>query len=240
MPVCGAIDSWRQMAVASRRSAFTFWLAWVAAAAVGAALAATASFPTPAYESPGGLGVWISAPLLAAPAALLQFVVLRALLHASPGTAGLWFVVTLLAAALIAPATMVWYLGVIRILGGSSTFTGDGVSWSVDPRWADFAVAAPEYIAPVLLGIAQGVVLVRVFGRLGAVAIWLAANVVAFIVAGRLTGLALAQTYFEVRWPSGYVVTMTLFGALFGAVTGAALVALMRWRLAPAPIPVAA
>jgi hypothetical protein len=227
------------MAVASPRSALTFWIAWVAAAAVGAALAATASFPTSRYTPIDDPAQWISSLLLAAPVALLQFVVLRALLQFSSGTAGLWLGLTLIAAAAQVPALIAWYLGGIPLLGGSSTFSPDGVAWSVDPRWVDLAFAAPQYIAPVLVGIAQGLALLSAFRRPSTIPIWLVTNVLAFVVAGQLTVLVLAGTYFEVRWPSGYVVTMTLYGAFYAVITGAVLVAISARTVVRARVPAA-
>ena len=182
-------------------------------------------------------GRWISAPLLAAPVALLQFVVLRALLRVSPGTAALWVVLTLIAAVAQGPALIAWYLGVIPILGGSSTLTAEGVSWSIDPRWADLVLAAPQYIAPVLFGIAQGIALVRVFGHPGVVAIWLFTNVLAFIGAIQLVSLTLAGAWFQVS--DDYVVAMTVYGTFYGAITGAVLAAMNAWAAARAPAPAA-
>ena len=224
------------MAVASPRSAFRFWIAWVAAAAVGTALAAAATSPAAAYGSVVDVGRWISAPLLALPVALLQFVVLRALLRVSPGTAGLWVVLTLIAAVAQGPALIAWYLGVIPIFGGSSTLTAEGVVWSVDPRWADFALDSSQYIAPALLGIAQGIALVRVFGHPGVVAIWLFTNLLAFIGAIQLATLALGGAWFQV---DDYVVRVTVYGTIYGAITGAVLVAMSARAAARAPVPAA-
>src|SRR5207247_10035318 len=85
------------MAVAMRRPRSTLWMAWVAAGALGTAVAASAT--QPGFEVFPNLGdrYWLPPALLAAPLALLQFLVLRGALGVSLAAAGMWVGLTLVA-----------------------------------------------------------------------------------------------------------------------------------------------
>src|SRR2546428_13324425 len=78
------------MAVAMQRPRSTLWMAWVAAGALGTAVAASAT--QPGFEVFPNLGDWDWLPpaLLAAPLALLQVLVLRWAMGGSLAAAGMW------------------------------------------------------------------------------------------------------------------------------------------------------
>ena len=215
------------MAVSMRRSGFRLWVAWAAAAALGFVIAQLLSPQlVMSYGEIGVVALW-------APMALLQFFVLRAVAHLSPGAAGLWVVATISAVVMNGPANLVWYQGLLPRL---SPWLLDATPWSMD-----LFFEAAFYFFALLLGVAQGLVLVRILGRKSVFVIWVGVNVAAWAL-GRFAS-SMAITGFQVdlatlgpgpTWPD------VLLALVFGAITGAALVALMRWRLAPAPIPVAA
>jgi len=217
------------MAVAVRRSRFTLWIAWVGAGALGAAIAASATQPGHTFFGDTGASYWVPI-VLAAPLALLQFLVLRGLIGVSVVPAGVWFGLTLVASAASGFAISGWYFVVPQIL--PHTFI------SIDTGM-DIMFTVGNYISPVLVGLAQGVVLVWVFGRPRIAAWWVVMNLVAFFVSLHLMLFALTASAFvpESR-AGGFVLASVALAALYAAVTGLALVAILRMRApvrAPAP-----
>src|SRR5438876_6314659 len=104
------------MAVAMRRPRSTLWMAWVAAGALGTAVAASAT--QPGFEVFPNLGdrYWLPPALLAAPLALLQFLVLRGAMGVSLAAAGMCVGLTLVASVASLFATSGWYFYVPQVL----------------------------------------------------------------------------------------------------------------------------
>src|SRR5438093_11322292 len=96
------------MAVAMRRPRSTLWMAWVAAGALGTAVAASAT--QPGFEVFPNLGDWYWLPpgLLPAPLAFLQFLVLRRAMGVSLAAAGRWVGVNVLASVASLFASTGW------------------------------------------------------------------------------------------------------------------------------------
>src|SRR5438094_89023 len=144
------------MVGAVRRSGFTLWLAWVGAGALGAAVVASAT--QPGYEVLGETGASYWVPIvLAAPLALLQFLVLRGLIGVSAVAGAMWVGMTLVASAASILAISGWYLVVPQLIAPRAFI-------SIETEM-DLMFTGGDYINPLLFGLAQGVVLAWVFGR---------------------------------------------------------------------------
>ncbi len=158
------------MAVARRRPGFTLWLAWVGAGALGAALAAAASQPGNEVFGDPGASYWVPI-VLAAPLALLQFLVLRGLIGVSVVAAGVWAGLTLVAYAASGFAISGWYFVIPQLVTRAFIPVETAM---------DLMFTGGDYIKPLLLGLAQGLVLAWVFGRPLMAAWWVGINLVAF------------------------------------------------------------
>ena len=215
------------MAVAMRRPRSTLWMAWVAAGALGTAVAASAT--QPGFEVFPNLGDWYWLPpaLLAAPLALLQFLVLRGAMGVSLAAAGMWVGLTLVASVASLFATSGWYFYVPQVLPRAFIPMETGI---------DIMFTVADYINPLLLGLAQGIVLAWVFGRRRIAAWWVVANLVAYAVALHLTVFVLTASGFDLRTaPGGYVLARVALAALYAAITGLVLVAILRMRAPVTP-----
>lgn len=214
------------MAVAARRSGFTLWTAWVVATAVGQALPAAAAL-TAQTEFPGDLGAWIWSAVAALPLALLEFAVLRWVLNVARDRAAAWVGVTILAALANSVATVAWYYNVDRLGSLATQFGGDLI----------FLVG--DYLYPVLLGLAQGIVLAMILRRRDATFAWIGANVLALLVTVHVTPTLMGWTGINFQTaPGGYALPELTDWAIYGAVTGGVLVAMTAARAtatAPAP-----
>jgi len=201
-------------------------MAWVAAGALGTAVAASAT--QPGFEVFPNLGdrYWLPPALLAAPLALLQFLVLRGAMGVSLAAAGMWVGLTLVASVASLFATSGWYFYVPQVLPRVFIPMETGI---------DIMFTVADYINPLLLGLAQGIVLAWVFGRRRIAAWWVVANLVAYAVALHLTVFVLTASGFDLR-TGGYVVSRVALAASYAAVTGLALVAILRMR-APVAAP---
>jgi hypothetical protein len=215
------------MAVSVRRFGFTLWVAWLGAVVLGMVIAELLGpqIVMP-YGQFGVVALW-------APLALLQFFVLRAIAHVAPGAAGLWVVATIVAMLLSGPANLVWFEGVLPRLSPSGLMD---MSWTMDAFFD-----AAFYFFPLLLGVAQGVVLARILARKAALLIWVGANLAAWALARSAMFIAIAAFRVDLgNLPPGPTWPDVLLAVVFGAATGAALVVLIRGRLDPAPAPAGA
>jgi len=219
------------MAVAMRRPGFTLWMAWVAAGALGTTVAASATQPQ--ILPPGSElfplidgWYWLTPALLAAPLALLQLLVLRGAMGVSVAAGGMWVGLTLIASVASLFATNGWYLFVPQVLSRAFIPMETGM---------DIMFTVADYINPLLLGLAQGLVLAWVFGSPRIAALWVVANLVAYAVALHLTLFVLTASGFDLR-TGGYVVARVALAASYAAGTGLALVAIRRMR-APVAAP---
>jgi hypothetical protein len=208
------------MAVAQRRPGFTVWMAWVGAGALGAGLAALAS--QPGSEDLAG-APYLGPVVLAAPIALLQFLVLRGLCGFSVVAAGVWVVVTVVAPIADLFAVSGWYVVVPQFLPRLPLSFGTAT---------DILFYGGDYIKPLLLGLAQGVVLAWFFRHWLIAAWWVAINLVAYAGAIQGTAFAFVASGFALdeNQAAGYLVVMVALAALSGAVTGLALIAILRMR----------
>jgi hypothetical protein len=213
------------MAVGVRRSGFTLWVAWVAAAALSAAIVVSA---TPdAYMPIRDISAWLSALLIAAPLALLQFLILRGLLHVSSAAAGLWFGLTLAAAVAATAVEMLWWRQIVPML-------------TVNLGEPAFDIAGAEiYVEPLLLGLAQGVVLAMILQRKSAAVVWVAVSLAGFVLANVLFSTVMSPLPIDYRISGGRVLTMVVYRSVYAAITGAALFFLMVRRPTKAPGPAA-
>ena len=217
------------MAVARRRPGFTLWLAWVGAGALGAALAAAASQPGNEVFGDPGASYWVPI-VLAAPLALLQFLVLRGLIGVSVVAAGVWAGLTLVAYAASGFAISGWYFVIPQLVTRAFIPVETAM---------DLMFTGGDYIKPLLLGLAQGVVLAWVFGRPLMAAWWVGINLVAFAFSLHLTIFVFTALRVDLATGAGgFVLPFVVLAAFYAAVTGLALVAILRMRTpvrAPAP-----
>lgn len=219
------------MAVDAPRSGLTLWIGWVAAAALGGALTASATVPVDGSEwLLRESGAWYPlVPLvLALPVALLQSIVLRATLRFPPVVAGAWIVVSLAAAGANELAVNAWYMQAVPRLVPMA---------SLDQQVSIFS--AGDHIYPILLGIAQGVVFAAVVGRKSPVLVWAVVNIAADFMS--LYAMRIAQSG-PAPAPSlmSWMLPRAAEAALYAAITGAALVAMWRGAVAStAPAPAA-
>jgi len=209
------------MAVAKRRPGFALWIAWVGAGALGASVAASATQPGQEVFGDTGASYWVPI-LLATPLALLQFLVLRGLIGVSVVAAGMWIGLTLVASAASIFAISGWYFVVPQLVPRTFISIETGM---------DIMFTGGEYINPLLLGLAQGVALAWVFGRAGIAAWWVVINLVAYAVSLQLTIFALTALAIEPGTTAGnYVLPRVSLAALYAAVTGLALVAIVSMQ----------
>ena len=204
-----------------RRPGFTLWLAWVGAGALGAALATSATQPGSEFFGDTRASYWVPI-VLAAPLAVLQFLVLRGLVGVSVVAAGTWVGLTLVASAASILAISGWYFVVPQLLSRAFIPIETGM---------DIMFTGGDYINPLLLGLAQGVVLAWVFGRPLIAAGWVVINLVAYAVSLHLSIIVLTALRLDLgTGAAGFVLPRVAIGAFYAAVTGLALVAILRMR----------
>jgi hypothetical protein len=164
--------------------------------------------------------------VLAAPLALLQFLVLRGLMGFSAVHAGIWVGVTLVAAAASVFAISEWYFVAPQLL--PRIF---GIE-----RGTDVLFTFGDYLNPLLLGLAQGVVLAWVLGRRRIAAWWVVISVLAYAGAIHLALFAITASGFDTGAGLGvvYVLWRVAIAALYAALTGLALIAILRMPAPPA------
>jgi hypothetical protein len=205
--------------VAARRSGFTLWAAWVAAAAVGTAVAASVPVSTVPFISAQGLLGYLTTAILEAPVILLQYLVLRAIANASRAAGALWIVASLIGGIAYSVASAILFAQVVPRL--------------VSPSQLDALFAVQEYSFPFLVGLAQGAVLARSWRRYPVAIIWVLANLFAFRVTFSVTPLLLNPA------DTPQVLEAVLFWTVYAVVTGVALVGITLRRPATAPAPAA-
>jgi hypothetical protein len=213
------------MAVALRRSGLTLWVAWVVAAGVGTALSVLAA-PVSNF-----VDYYVSIAVRLLPFVLLQYLVLRAIVGIRPASGAVWVIVSLLAAVAFPYASILWGQQVILRAAALS------LSESLTNRLLD----GDQFIYALLFGLAQGAVLAW-FLRLKLVAVvWIAANVLAVVVAPGVSG-----SVYSALLNGGpqstrvLMLSVVVYAMAYAAVTGLALVAIVKSRRpARAPAPVA-
>lgn len=212
------------MAVALRRSGLTLWIAWVVAAGVGTALSVLAA-PVSDFVD---YDVSIAVRLL--PFVLLQYLILRAIVGLPPASGAVWVIVSLLAAVAFLYASILW---------GQQVFIR-ARALSLSESLIKALLDGDQFIYALLFGLGQGVVLAR-FLRLKLVAVvWIAANVLAVVVAPRVSGFVYgALLNGGPRSTRVLMLSVVVYAVAYAVVTGLALVAIVKSRepaRAPAPV----
>lgn len=211
------------MAVTVRRSGFTLWVAWIAAAALGTVVASSGPW-TWTLMTPGGPGDspagYFTTALMVAPWLLLQYLVLRLFGVMSARGAGLWVAASFAAAVVYVFAYQLWFEQVM--LRSQQTIESMDLMFTIG-----------NYFFPAVFGVSQGVVLARALHRTRLGYVWIAANLGAWFVALVATGPVLGALRFPalVAYPGlGLVLLMTIYAAM----TGLVLAAIVKVRV-PAP-----
>ncbi len=207
-----------------RRSLFAFWSAWVTACVAGFTLPQiglfAGLFPSKLLILPGDVGIEPST--LAVCVTFIAF--------------GQYIVLSLLVGRVSLSALM-WIPVTTTITVAAST-TG-GMYWSSSGAIRGLALLQfifgpplfPALVVP--LGLAQGILLARLFGGKLTSGLWLSATVLATVIIGPVSGLLGAGS------PKAVVLVILGLGALYGAVTGAALLVIVSPKVAsPARLPV--
>jgi hypothetical protein len=190
----------------------------VAATTVGQTVPEAAA-QTAQLDFPGQVGGFVWTAVSALPLALLEFAVLRWVLALGRRPAIAWAVVTVLASAAAGLVTIFWFEDLV------SSQLALGLSDSE----LNLLFAASEYLYPLLIGFAQGVVLAIVVERRSIVLIWPAANVIALLVSIYATSTAMSMSGFNAQTaPGGMALPNVILWIAYGALTGGTLVALTR------------
>jgi hypothetical protein len=204
------------------------WVAWVAAGAAGTLLPTMDALGIPYPVSnfyPYGqvLGVIVSATWLA----LFQYVVARALLRRVSLELAMWIPATVLAAVGTFIFVQIWQSTVPRTLISISA-----MSASLPPGFPMFEITdgLAGLVMAALVGLSQGIVLSKVFGR-NVVGFWLLANMLAGLVEGTVlgirhqaeAGILLSQFTDDATLTTFFVVNTLIGAVLLAAVTGPAL-----------------
>ena len=211
-----------------RRFDIVLWSAWVVASMVGfAVIFVTELRPlgVPFGYEPGQMGYELTLVLVgSAGIVLLQYVVFRVVLGNATLAAVAWVPIGVIVGVATYLAEYVWQTS--PTLGASGNIQGIPTLWQI----AD----------SLILGLAQGVVLMKVFRLRSAIVLWPAATLIAVAtdyvalnsgpILRALDGLPLL---------AALLAGNAIAGGLYGAVTGAALVALAR-RSARSAVPVTA
>jgi hypothetical protein len=211
--------------VSARRSLFAFGAAWVTACMAGLAVPQiglfAGLFSSKPLTLPGGVGIEPSP--LAVSITLIAF--------------GQYIVLSLLVGRVSLLALM-WIPVTTVITVAASTF--GAMFWSSSDAIRDLALLQFIFgppLFPVLifpLGLAQGILLARLFGGKLTSGLWLSATALAAVIIGAAAGLP-----GEVGPPEAVVLVDLGLGALYGAFTGAALLAIVSHGMAsPARFPV--
>ena len=223
------------MVYRSRRARSVSWGAWLLAGIVGSfvpIMPAAFNFRVPLIFALGlddafGLGsVAIAATFLA----FLQYIILSALIGKVSAAALMWIPVSAAAARIPFLAINLWQTTVPRTLISVSA-----IQASLPPGFpllqiifALFGIANAA-----VLGLAQGILLARIFGGRSIVALWLGANLLASVLVGIVFGIRLQEpvTGDDATLTAIFVSNTLIDAALYAAVTGAALVAIAGQRV---------
>ena len=207
-------------------SRMAFWGAWVLAGMVGSVLpdlgATFGWFGSTYADQDGWIAILVSSALVAFP----QYIVLRLLIGHSSLAGAMWIPVS--AVAWLA-ADLAINASAERIINALLSVAAiQALMLGPFPFFTAITVAENITLAAVL-GLAQGLLLARVFVARSAVWLWLGGNLVAVAVVSivsqiRINGV-FNQTYQTAvdQW-----LPTAILGALYAAVTGIALVALSR------------
>ena len=207
-------------------SGMVVWGAWILAGMVGSVLPYLGT--TFGWLGPvNAVGdFWTGVVVASAIVAFPQYIVLR-LLIGHPSLAGaMWIPVSAvawLAAGLAGGVSAEWIANELQSAGAFQASTPGPFSFIT----VIIGVEGITYAA--VLGLAQGLLLARVFAARSAARLWFVGNLVAAVVIFLVTQIRINgvsdqtnQTVVDLLWP------IAILGALYAAVTGIALVALSR------------
>jgi uncharacterized membrane protein len=209
-------------------SRMAFWGAWVLAGMVGTGLpylATAAGWLGPVYADQD---VWIAILVNSGLVAFPQYIVLRLLIHHSSLAGAMWIPVSAVASlaadlAIYASADRIanalFSVGAIQALMGPFPF--------VNPISVIIAVQAITLAA--VLGLAQGLLLARVFAARSAARLWFVGNLVAAVVILIVTLIRMNVVSTQTNQTAvDLLLEIAILGGLYAAVTGIALVAVSR------------
>jgi hypothetical protein len=222
------------MAYSMRRPGLALWGAWLGAGVVGSLLpvlpaALNLRFPIVAdlrLDDAYGLR---SAAVGAICLALFQTIVLGVLKARFTASVLMWIPVS-------TGATVVAYLAIAlgQVTVPRAVISVSAIQASLPPSFPLLQVifALSSVAVAVVVGVAQGILLARVFRRRSALGLWLVANLVAAVLVGIVFGIRLQEpvTGSDADLTAIFLSTTLIDGALYAAVTGAALVAFARRR----------
>ena len=222
------------MAYSMRRPGLALWGAWLGAGVVGSLLpvlpaALNLRFPIVAdlrLDDAYGLR---SAAVGATCLALFQTIVLGVLKVRFTASVLMWIPVS-------TGATVVAYLAIAlgQVTVPRAVISVSAIQASLPPSFPLLQVifALSGVAVAVVVGVAQGILLARVFRRRSALGVWLVANLVAAVLVGIVFGIRLQEpvTGSDADLTAIFLSTTLIDGALYAAVTGAALVAFARRR----------
>ncbi|SRR5712692_3787938 len=211
-----------------RRFDIVLWSAWVVASMVGFMLTVIAELRplgVPFGYEPGQMGFELTFVLVgSAGVALLQYVVLRVVLGNATVAVVAWVPIVVIVGVATYLAEYVWHI---------SPTLGAPADIQVIPTLFQIADS-------LLVGLAQGVVLMKVFHLRSAIGLWPAASLIATVTDYvALNSQPILRALDGLPLLAALLVGNALGGGLYGAVTGAALVALAR-RSARSALPVSA
>jgi hypothetical protein len=206
-------------------SRMAFWGAWVLAGGVGYVLpylGATLGWFGPIYINGD---YWIANVVGAALVAFPQYVVLRLLMGHRSLAGAMWIPVSAvawLAAGLAGGVSAEWIASTLLSVGAIQATPGPFSFLIVIIGVESFTYAA-------FLGLAQGLLLARVFVARSAAGLWFVGNLVAAVVVLIVTQIRIAGVSDQTNQTAVDLLLQTAIpGALYAAVTGIVLVALPR------------
>jgi hypothetical protein len=209
------------MGAVQMRSGVRFWVAWVAVAAIGAAAAALISVYVFNSAPPRVTGTFV----LALPVVALQYLVLKLAGGVPANGAGWWAALSLIAAVATAEIDSVWVVTIAPAHFPSVTNLVPSLS---SPS---FTLGALRIIDPLVLGIAQGIALARIFGKTRVAIVWTVASVIASIIAQQfLVSVVIQLPIPGIPFVLPILIINVAFALVFSALTGALLVAMFRNR----------
>jgi hypothetical protein len=218
----------------ARRPGIALWGGWLVAGTVGSVLPVLPAALNLRWPMAAGLGLedafgLSSIAVTAFLVAFLEAIVLGGVTSRFSGPVLMW-------APVSAAATIAAFLAIV--LWGNivprSLISVSAIQAALPPAFPLLPVIFALFgIAnAVVLGIAQGVLLSRIFGGRSVIGLWLAASVGAAVVVGVVFGIRLQEPApgNEAALTAIFLSNTLIDGALYSAVTGAALVAIAGWR----------
>ena len=224
-----------------RRSETATWGAWLLAGAVGTLLPILPAALSNRFPLGANLGLndeyGLSALVVAALClALLQSVVLGWLRGRFSGSVLMWAPVSAGATLVAYLAIFVWQVTSVSSIESSLPTGFPMLAMAVfivltpsPSPWFPILIALVALAVAALLGLAQGILLARIFERGSIVGLWLVANLVGAVLVGILLGIRFYEpAASNDATLTAFVSNALIDGGLYAAVTGAVLVAIAR------------